>query len=70
MQGSNKIIQRVELPKEFIEIYIKFLLLSQKNENNKNLKSKFTRIISVFISNLICHGHIKFDKVPDEVFLI
>jgi hypothetical protein len=67
MQVLSKIIQKVELPKEFIESYIKHCIAGYKNETKKDMKIRFARIISIFLMNLIEHEHLYFDTIPSEV---
>ena len=67
MQVLSKIIQKVDLPKEFIESYIKHCISGYKNESKKDMKIRFARIISIFVLNLIENEHLFFDVVPVEV---
>ena len=67
MDVLNKIIQKVELPNEFIFSYIKHCINNYKSENDKMLKIRLARIIAIFITNLIEYEHLIFDKMPQEV---
>ncbi len=69
MQVLSKIIQKVDLPKEFIESYIKHCITGYRNEAKKDLKVRFARIISIFVMNLIENEHLFFEVVPVEVFI-
>lgn len=70
MDVLNKIIQKVELPNEFIFSYLKHCINNYKAENDKMLKIRLARIIAIFITNLIEFEHLVFDKIPIEVRLI
>lgn len=67
MQVLNKIIQKVELPKEFIDSYIKHCINNYKQETRKDMKHRLVRIIAIFVTNLIEHEHLVFDSIPNEV---
>jgi len=69
MQVLNKIIQKVDLPKEFIDSYIKHCIASYKQETKKDYKIRHARIIAIFVTNLIEHEHFYFDMIPHEVLL-
>jgi hypothetical protein len=66
MQVLNKIIQKVELPKEFIDSYIKHAINNHK-QDKKEQKLRSARLLAIFIMNLIEHEHIIIDKIPLEV---
>lgn len=70
MQVLNKIIQKVDLPKEFIDSYIKHCINSYKQETKRELKIRLARIIVIFVTNLIEHEHITIDSIPPEVIYI
>ena len=67
MQVLSKIIQKVDLPKEFIDSYIKHCIAGYKQEPKKEYKVRFARIISIFVTNLIENEHLYFDTIPSEV---
>jgi len=67
MQVLNKIIQKVDLPKEFIDSYIKHCVTSYKLETKKELKARLARIIAIFVTNLIENEHLAFDTIPIEL---
>jgi hypothetical protein len=67
MQVLNKIIQKVDLPKEFIDSYIKHCIASYRQETKKDYKIRHARIIAIFVTNLIEHEHFYFDSIPHEV---
>jgi hypothetical protein len=69
MQVLNKIIQKVDLPKEFIDSYIKHCISSYRQETKKDYKIRHARIIAIFVTNLIEHEHFYFDSIPHEVFI-
>lgn len=63
LEVMNRIIQFVELPREFIYKFIQNLILSKKPDKQKN---RSVRIIAIFISNLIENDHFSFeDEIPD-----
>ena len=66
MDVLNKIVQKVELPNEYIFSYIKHCINDYKQENDK-MKVRIARIIAIFISNLIDFEHLVVDKIPQEV---
>ena len=67
MQVLNKIIQKVDLPKEFIDSYIKHCVASYKQESKKEMKARHARIIAIFVTNLIENEHLVFEGIPPEV---
>jgi hypothetical protein len=67
MKVLNKIIQKVELPREFINSYIKHCINSYKQETRKDLKTRLARLISIFITNLLENEHLSHDIIPPEV---
>ena len=67
MQVLNKIIQKVDLPKEFIDSYIKHCVAGYKQETKKDMKTRHARIIAIFVTNLIENEHLVFDTIPPEV---
>lgn len=68
MQVLNKIIQKVDLPKEFIDSYIKHCIQNYRQEMKKDLKTRLARIISIFVLNLMDNEHYSFDaSIPPEV---
>jgi len=69
MDVLNKIVQKVELPNEYIFSYIKHCINDYKQENDK-MKVRIARIIAIFISNLIDFEHLVIDKIPQEVFFL
>jgi hypothetical protein len=70
MQVLSKVIQKVDLPKEFIDSYIKHCITGYKQEPKKEYKVRFARIISIFVTNLIENEHLFFDTIPTEVKFI
>lgn len=70
MDVLNKIIQKVELPNEFIFSYIKHCINNYKQETDKILKIRLARIIAIFITNLIEYEHLILDRIPLEVIMI
>jgi len=69
MDVLNKIIQKVELPNEFIFSYIKHCINNYKSEEDKILKIRLARIIAIFITNLIEYEHLIVDRIPLEVYI-
>lgn len=67
MQVLNKIIQKIELPKEFISSYIRHVIHGHKMETKKDMKVRLARIIAIFITNLLDNEHICNDAIPGEV---
>jgi hypothetical protein len=67
MQVLSKIIQKVDLPKEFIDSYIKHCIAGYKQEPKKEFKTRFARIISIFVTNLIENEHLYFETIPLEL---
>lgn len=68
MKVLSRIIQYVELPKVFINSYIKHVIGNFKNETKKDAKTKMARLIAFFITNLIEHKHLTKDgEIPDEI---
>jgi hypothetical protein len=68
MQVLNKIIQKVELPKEFIDSYIKHSINNHK-QDKKEQKLRSARLLAIFITNLMEHEHIMMDKITPEVII-
>ena len=63
LEVMNRIIQFIELPREFIYKFIQNLIQSKKSDKQKN---RSVRIIAIFIVNLIENDHFSFeDKIPD-----
>lgn len=62
LEVMNRIIQFVELPREFIFKFIQNLILSKKPDKQKN---RSVRIIAIFILNLIENDHFSFEEIPD-----
>ncbi len=58
LEVINKIIQYVELPKEFIDKFICNLITQKSSEKNK---SRNIRIVAIFIGNLLENDHISFE---------
>lgn len=69
MQVLNKIIQKVELPKEFIDSYIKHCINNHK-QDKKEMKLRSARLLAIFITNLIENEHLLLDTIPIEVYLM
>jgi hypothetical protein len=67
MQVLNKIIQKVDLPKEYIDSYIKHCITNYKTETKKDMKTRLARIIAIFVTNLIENEHHVFNSIPPEV---
>ena len=68
MKVLSRIIQYVELPKVFINSYIKHVIRNIKNESKKDSKTKMARLIAFFITNLIEHKHLtKEGDIPDDI---
>ena len=67
MQVLNKIIQKVDLPKEFIDSYIKHCVKNYKDELKKDMKGRLARIIAIFVTNLIENEHLAFETIPAEL---
>ena len=69
LEVMNRIIQFVELPREFILKFIQNLIISKKTDKQKN---RGVRIIAIFIINLLENDHFSFEgEIPDflEEFL-
>ncbi len=64
LEVMNRIIQFVELPREFIFKFIQNLILSKKPDKQKN---RSVRIIAIFILNLIENDHFSFEEIPDFI---
>ncbi len=63
LEVMNRMIQFIELPREFIYKFIQNLIQSKKSDKQKN---RTVRIIAIFIVNLIENDHFSFeDSVPD-----
>jgi hypothetical protein len=69
MRVLNNIIQKVDLPKEFIDSYIKHCINEYKNDPKKDSKERSARIIAFFINNLLENDHLVFETVPQDVKL-
>jgi hypothetical protein len=69
MQVINKIIQKVDLPKQFVNSYIINCINNYKGETRKDMKHRLARIIAIFITNLMENGHLTFDNnvIPTEL---
>ena len=66
MEVINKIIQKVELPIEFVHRYIRHCMDGARAEQ-KNLKGRSVRMVAFFINNLLDHGHLVTDGIMNEV---
>lgn len=69
MQVLYTIIQKVELPKEFIDSYIKHCINEYKQDTKKDSKERSARIIAFFVNNLLENEHLILDTVPQDVSL-
>lgn len=68
MQVLNKIIQKIDLPKEFIDSYIKHCINNYKQETRKDMKHRLARIIAIFVTNLLENEHLVLETTPPEVY--
>jgi len=66
MEVINKIIQKVELPVEFVHRYIRHCIEGARSEQ-KNLKGRSVRMVAFFINNLLDHGHLVTEGIMNEV---
>lgn len=65
MKVVNKLIQKVQMPDEFIISYLRHLINNYKKETES--KNRLSRLIAFFILNLLDHEHIKISIIPSEI---
>ena len=67
MKVVNKLIQKVEMPKQFIICYLRHIIKSYKDEAKQENKTRIARLAAFFILNLSEHEHINIDMIPKEI---
>lgn len=65
MKVLSKVIQSVQIPKVFVNSYIKHIINIFKNENRKDTKTQIARKLAFFITNLI-----KYEHITKETFIL
>lgn len=64
----SKIINKISVPKSFINNYINNAISFYEKENNKNEKIKRAKFIALFINKLIENNNLtKNDEIPSQV---
>ena len=73
LKVMNKLLQKIEFPKSYIYCYIIHCISEFKNQKNKDIKIRMSKIFLFFICNLLEHEHITVDSIPpsiDEFFKV
>ena len=66
----NKLIQKIDFPKQFITCYIKHLIKCYTNEQKPEPKKRLAKLISFFLINLLDHEHITYDMIPESINIL
>ena len=63
----NKLIQKIDFPRQFITAYLKHIIICYENEQKKESKNRLAKLISFFLLNLLDHEHITTDMIPESI---
>ena len=68
MKVLSKIINKISIPKSFINNYIENAISFYENETNKNEKIKRAKFIAHFINKLVENNFLtKTDEIPSKI---
>ena len=68
MKVLSKIINKISIPKSFINNYIKNAISFYEKETNKNEKIKRAKFIAHFINKLLDNNNLtKNDEIPNQI---
>lgn len=68
MKVLSDIINKISIPKSFINNYIKNAISFYEKETNKNEKIKKAKFIALFINKLIDNNYLtKNDEIPNQI---
>ena len=63
----NKLIQKIDFPRQFITTFLKHMITCYENEQKKESKVRLSKLISFFLINLLDHEHITTDMIPESI---
>ena len=63
----NKLIQKIDLPSQFITSYLKHIVKCYENETKKDIKGRLAKLVSFFLINLLDHEHITENMIPESI---
>ena len=63
----NKLIQKIDFPRQFITTFLKHMITCYENEQKKESKVRLSKLISFFLLNLLDHEHITTDMIPESI---
>ena len=63
----NKLIQKIDIPNQFITSYLKHVVKCYENETKKEIKSRIAKVVSFFLINLLDHEHITEEVIPQSI---
>ena len=63
----NKLIQKIDFPRQFITTFLKHMINCYENEQKKESKVRLSKLISFFLINLLDHEHITTDMIPESI---
>ena len=63
----NKLIQKIDFPRQFITTFLKHMITCYENEQKKESKVRLSKLISFFLLNLSDHEHITTDMIPESI---
>ena len=63
----NKLIQKIDFPRQFITTFLKHMITCYENEQKKESKVRLAKLISFFLLNLLDHEHITTDMIPESI---
>ena len=66
----NKLIQKIDLPSQFITAYLKHIVKCYEEETKKEAKPRIAKVISFFLINLLDHEHITEEIIPQSITVI
>ena len=63
----NKLIQKIDFPRQLITTFLKHMITCYENEQKKESKVRLSKLISFFLLNLLDHEHITTDMIPESI---
>ena len=66
----NKLIQKIDFPRQFITTFLKHMITCYENEQKKESKVRLSKLISFFLLNLLDHEHITYDMIPESINIL